>query len=59
MGLFLLRILVELPRHAEHDVVGDDAVPCLGAALGVHLVGSVAELVQQVISSLHQTCNWT
>ncbi len=57
MGLFLLRILVELPRHAEHDVVGDDAVPCLGAALGVHLVGSVAELVQQVISSLHQTCN--
>ena len=57
MGLFLLRILVELPRHAEHDVVGDDEVPCLGAALGVHLVGSVAELVQQVISSLHQTCN--
>ena len=57
MGLSLLRILVELPRHAEHDVVGDDAVPCLGAALGVHLVGSVAELVQQVISSLHQTCN--
>ena len=57
MGLFLLRILVELPGHAEHDVVGDDAVPGLGAALGVDGVLGVAELVQQVISSLHQTCN--
>ena len=57
MGLILLRTPIEMPGHAEHNVVGDDAVPGLGAALGVHLVGGVAELVQQVISSLHQTCN--
>jgi len=57
MGLFLLRILVPVIHQMCHDVVRQGAVPCLGAALGVHGVGSVAELVQQVISSLHQTCN--
>ena len=46
--LLLLRILIPVIHQMQHDVVWEGAVPCFGAALGVHGVLGVAELMQQV-----------
>ena len=47
--LFLFRILVPVIHQMRHDVVRQGAVPCLGAALGVHCIVHVTQLMQQVI----------
>ena len=46
--LLFLRILVPVIHQMQHDVVWQGAVPRFGAALGVHGVLGVAELVQKV-----------
>lgn len=49
MGLLLLfRILIPMIYQMRHDVVRQGAVPRLGAALRVHGVLGVAELVELV-----------
>ena len=44
----LFRVLIPVIHKMRYDVVREGAVPCLGAALGVHGVLRIAELVQQV-----------
>ena len=54
----LPRCPAELPCHTEHDVIGDDTIPRLGASLRIHLVGGVGELMQEVVAferQLHLT----
>ena len=57
MGLLLLlRVLIPMIHQMRHDVVRQGAVPCLGAALGVHGVLGVAELVEQVEGFVAERC---
>ena len=52
MSVFLLslRIFVPVIRQMRHDVVRQGMVPCLCAALCVHYIPHVTQLMQQVIA---------
>ena len=45
---FFFRILVPVIHQMQHDVVRQGAVPCFGAALGVHGVLGGGKLVEEV-----------